>query len=886
MPPANKSSGKHRRNSDSSDALSSTKTSDTGRNAAASSQEPSHPANKCHKAAAASSAAASSTAASSAAASSAAPSSAAAGTSAAGVSRGDSAQPPGDDPTANNADEPVAAVAARVTLASKGPLPRIGEKRAAFLEKYNGKTPEQILDALSKKWRSDVYKHFMKPKIIQTPQGGVVHRFVCQKYPSKHVDRADYEESTSNLTRHRGLCDPDDTPEVEMITAYARGTAYSPARVRYLIVMWCARRHRPFTIVDDPEFQELMCMLYAKVELPSRVTVSRDVQMIMLDGKIRVIAFLSSLPCKIHICVDGWTSPNIMSFLGVTAHWHHDGEIEHIILDFIRLTNGHTGKYLAEKLVECLTGYGIEKKVLAVTVDNADNNTTMLKEMHTLVKELRGPMARVRCFGHVLNLVVKAIMSMFLRKPKAKADAGVQAGNDDEDADLAALDDPEDVDEDDVEAAQEVDQAREDADDALLDDMANNNVDVALTAQDIKEGRLAVEKVTKLSKKVWNSPPVRAALATLTHDAPDIHSEVLVRSVATRWNTVAAVIERALELQEVLGDLCDMAQFNKPRGVRLRRFILTDDDWMLLDQLHRLLDPFVYLTNEISHSSRGLVHEVIPFMDLLTEHVDEFIADETLHPAVRGAAKRGRAILDKYYTLTDTTIVYRIAMMLHPRYKTQYFKDQSWPEDWITEARAIIEKEWTSNYKPKDAPAPADIPAVPAPSASRPGPGRRSAAASAASASTRKRFAAIGGAAKAGCVDTLKKYLEEPPAETVTDPLKYWDLVLKSSSESSGEHALARMAIDFLSAPATSTDAERAFSRGRLTVSRLRHSLADESVRANTVLGSWARIADLLPEADLVEVIRQHSAGKKRTVDVAQPVPNSAKAGGDVIELD
>ncbi|EIW54593.1 uncharacterized protein TRAVEDRAFT_86236, partial [Trametes versicolor FP-101664 SS1] len=250
---------------------------------------------------------------------------------------------------------------------------------------------------------------------------------------------------------------------------------------------------------------------------------------------------------------------------------------------------------------------------------------------------------------------------------------------------------------------------------------------------------------------------------------------------------------------------------------------------------------FVYSTNKISHSSRGLVHEVIPFMDLLTEHVDEFIADEMLHLAVRGAAKRGRAILDKYYTLTDTTIVYRITMMLHPRYKTQYFKDQSWPEDWITEVWAIIEKEWTSNYKPKDAPAPADIPAVPAPSASQPGPGRCSAAASAASA--------------AGCVNALKKYLEEPPAETVTDPLKYWDLVLKSSSEFSGEHALARMVINFLSAPATSTDTERAFSRGRLTVSRLRHSLADKSVRVNTVLSSWARIADLLPEADLVEVI-------------------------------
>lgn len=33
------------------------------------------------------------------------------------------------------------------------------------------------------------------------------------------------------------------------------------------------------------------------------------------------------------------------------------------LIEYDRLTNGHTGKYLAEKLVECLTGYSIEKKV-------------------------------------------------------------------------------------------------------------------------------------------------------------------------------------------------------------------------------------------------------------------------------------------------------------------------------------------------------------------------------------------------------------------------------------------------------------------------------------------------------------------------------------------
>lgn len=93
----------------------------------------------------------------------------------------------------------------------------------------------------------------------------------------------------------------------------------------------------------------------------------------------------------------------------------------------------------------------------------------------------------------------------------------------------------------------------------------------------------------KLSNKVWNSPLVRAELSRLAADA-DLNSEVLVRSVKTRWNTVAEVLERALEMKEVLSDLCDMVQFNKAGGVRLRRFMLSEDEWEILAQLHQLLD--------------------------------------------------------------------------------------------------------------------------------------------------------------------------------------------------------------------------------------------------------------------------------------------------------
>lgn len=42
-------------------------------------------------------------------------------------------------------------------------------------------------DALSKKWHSDVYEHYMRPKIIQNARGAVMHRFVCKKYVGNTV---------------------------------------------------------------------------------------------------------------------------------------------------------------------------------------------------------------------------------------------------------------------------------------------------------------------------------------------------------------------------------------------------------------------------------------------------------------------------------------------------------------------------------------------------------------------------------------------------------------------------------------------------------------------------------------------------------------------------
>lgn len=124
--------------------------------------------------------------------------------------------------------------------------------------------------------------------------------------------------------------------------------------------------------------------------------------------------------------------------------------------------------------------------------------------------------------------------------------------------------------------------------------------------------------------------------------------------------------------------------------------------------------------------------------------------------------------------------------------------------------------------------------------------------------------------------DALEEYLATPPTKSITDPIGYWELHLRASKKDPGAQALGRMALNFLTIPgkliahhtfqkklvsrfyptATSTDAERAFSRGGLTVSRLRHSLGDASIRASALLGSWARVDGLVDEADAIGILK------------------------------
>lgn len=72
---------------------------------------------------------------------------------------------------------------------------------------------------------------------------------------------------------------------------------------------------------------------------------------------------------------------------------------------------------------------------------------------------------------------------------------------------------------------------------------------------------------------------------------------------------------------------------------------------------------------------------------------------------------------------------------------------------------------------------------------------------------------------------------------------------------------------------ASSTDVERAFSRGGLTVSKMRHSLSEESTRAASVLGSWCALPGAIPREDIMTVFKDKAKrpkGKEKEVVIVE----------------
>ncbi|OAV87042.1 hypothetical protein PTTG_06262 [Puccinia triticina 1-1 BBBD Race 1] len=139
-------------------------------------------------------------------------------------------------------------------------------------------------------------------------------------------------------------------------------------------------------------------------------------------------------------------------------------------------------------------------------------------------------------------------------------------------------------------------------------------------------------------------------------------------------------------------------QFGTPWSNHIRQ-----EDLDLAHHLVQILEPFYEFTLQISNGASAQVAEVVVLIDQITASLSTVIANnnDIYPPALQNACRAGICLTNKYYLLTDCSPIYRIAMVLHPSFKDEYFKLAKWPWSWINEALALTREMFDKWYKPR-----------------------------------------------------------------------------------------------------------------------------------------------------------------------------------------
>ena len=358
----------------------------------------------------------------------------------------------------------------------------------------------------------------------------------------------------------------------------------------------------PFNHYENPFTHGLHGFLNTKLANAvslGRAKMTKELERVYKDGKATVQCDLSQAVSSIHFSFDLWTSPNLYSMTAVIAHFI-DVKLrpQTRLLALRRHDESHCGEEIANTIEGVINEWDIGHRIGVAICDNASNNDTCLNSLYprldpslTLIDIKH---RRMRCFGHILNLVARA----FLYGNDAKAF--------------------------------EVDSDRLE----LLGDQA------AVLNHRRRKG--PVGKLHNVIKYIRKTPQrvaafQRIALEDFNNEDPDNFTlgrlsdiELSLRqNNETRWNSTYLMIERALRKESHIKIYLDSIEFRGPASGRLpAEDHLSPDDWRMLHQIEYALEPIYRLTmwaqtDTNFQDGKGQLCTVLTGMDYVIRHFED-----------------------------------------------------------------------------------------------------------------------------------------------------------------------------------------------------------------------------------------------------------------------
>jgi hypothetical protein len=169
-----------------------------------------------------------------------------------------------------------------------------------------------------------------------------------------------------------------------------------------------------FRTVERPSFQRFIKFLRPDTVITSRYKFRNAFETQVEEASAALLQDLGPAT-KISVALDAWSASNHLSFLGIKVYYiNSTWQLQERLLDFIPMRGQHTGVSMAEHLLSILTTRDLRHRLLAITADNASNNSTLCRTVQSYLAQdnicWSALENSIPCLAHVINLVVQEIL--------------------------------------------------------------------------------------------------------------------------------------------------------------------------------------------------------------------------------------------------------------------------------------------------------------------------------------------------------------------------------------------------------------------------------------------------------------------------------------------
>nr|VWO95490.1 Lmo0415 protein [Ganoderma boninense] len=481
---------------------------------------------------------------------------------------------------------------------------------------------------------------------------------------------------------------------------------FTQAGFHQRIVQWIAHDDQALNVVENPLFRELL--IYASASptvLTDEDILHRTLANTILneeyEREIRELREeLKKALGRISFTCDMWSSQTLRSFFAITVHYTTESGDQKLELR----------SRLAQQFICVLEELGVlhrgsTPQVGCITLDNASNCDTMMRELEQLLKEKMPDVEfdqdgnHLHCFPHVVNIAVKhglrALTEVDSEAPSASG-VGVPEAPILVDANLATVPSESNtvrlLDEDDpsILRLDPINRAAAAAENAALQEASAANYAKALKDDPVKIAR-------KIVTTCRSSTHRRLLLQKIIKDGNALEGGwdgkglqlpclELLRDVDTRWSSTYLMIDRLIALWPAVKHL-----------LHVEKLDLTLSDWQMqvLQDIRYFLRIPHFVQSRLSSTHATSASMVLPVYERLINRLREACNER---PRIAHGIKASISALEKYLSFTRTTRAYAYAMVVNPSIKFSWL-EENWKEheytaarEWITEAMLCYRK--------------------------------------------------------------------------------------------------------------------------------------------------------------------------------------------------